>query len=73
MKQIQFIYKDEESFDEDLRKISQWRDSRVYSTILFHIFTGKSDEKMIGFLCSKIRSLPYFRGRFLRAVLHSAA
>lgn len=57
MKQIQFIYKDEESFDEDLRKISQWRDSRVYSTILFHIFTGKSDEKMIGFLCSKIRSV----------------
>ncbi|MCR5108266.1 MAG: diguanylate cyclase [Lachnospiraceae bacterium] len=59
MKQIQFVFKDEESFDEDLRRIRQWSDSHLYSTLLFHLFTGKKDQEKIEYICGRIKkSLP---------------
>ncbi len=57
MKQIQFVYKDEESFNEDLRKIRQWCDSHLYSTVLFHIFIDQKDEERVGYVCGQIHKL----------------
>ncbi len=57
MRQIQFVYKDEDSFNEELRKIRQWSDGYLYSTLLFHIFTGKNDKEKIDHVCGQIKKM----------------
>ncbi len=60
MKQIQFVFKDEDSFNEDLRKIRQWNDSHLCAELLFHIFTGKKDREKIDHVCGLIKgALPH--------------
>ncbi len=56
MRQIQFIFRNEDSLDEDLRRIRQWQDSHLYSTMLFHVFTSKNDRELIDHICGRIRS-----------------
>ena len=54
MKQIQFVYKDAEGFEEELRKLCQWHKSDLYSRVYFQIFSGTLDRDMISYLCRKI-------------------
>ncbi len=55
MKQIQFVYKDEGSFDEELRKVRQWSEGHLCSTLLFHIFTENRDRQKIEQVCRQIK------------------
>lgn len=57
MKQIQVVYKGEEEFAEELRRIRQWGDSHLYSTTLFHIFTGSPDQSVAENISGKIREM----------------
>lgn len=57
MKQIQFTYKDERTFDEELRRVRQWHDSHLYSITLFHIYTLKVDEEKVTHVCDRIKSV----------------
>ena len=54
MKQLQFEYTDDERFEKELRKISQWQKSNLCSMVLFQIFTAVLDEGKIRRLCQKI-------------------
>ncbi|MCR5748086.1 MAG: diguanylate cyclase [Lachnospiraceae bacterium] len=55
MRQIQFVFKDDASFEEELRKIGQWGDSHLCSTLLFHIYSEKKEPEIIEYICEKIK------------------
>ncbi|MCR5025467.1 MAG: hypothetical protein K6A90_14235 [Lachnospiraceae bacterium] len=57
MKQMQFVIKDEASFNEDLRKIRQWSDSNLYTKLLFHIYTERNDREVVDHICGQIKKI----------------
>lgn len=47
MKQFQFVYNDDNDFVKELTKIRQWSKSKIYSNILFQIFSETTEEEKI--------------------------
>ena len=65
MRQFQFTYQNEDKFVNSLRKINQWRQSSVSSTVFFQIYTSKLNRPKIETVCAMIdREMPgaYYMG-----------
>ncbi len=65
MRQFQFPYINEDKFVNSLRKINQWRQSAVSSTVFFQIYTSKLNRPKIETVCTMIeREMPdaYYMG-----------
>ena len=65
MRQFQFPYQNEDKFVNSLRKINQWRQSAVSSTVFFQIYTSKLNRPKIETVCAMIeREMPdaYYMG-----------
>ena len=57
MKQFQFEYKDMPSLERELRKISQWANTALASSVVFHIFEDVEDEYLLEKICHTIRRM----------------
>lgn len=54
MKQIQFDYKNKEMLLQDIRRVKQWRQLNISSSVSFEIYSEILDKNAIGIICQTI-------------------